>query len=252
MSKLCIFKQIKQHPLTASLVAISALFLAVIIVLVCFLVINRPKNEMMLYYDNKCQSFATQNANSAKGQIVFIGDSITDLYILDEHYADLPLAVYNRGIGGDTTSGLLARLNVSVLDIAPAYVVMMIGTNDVNGNVSNAQILSNYEVILDTIQYALPDTQIYCMSVIPQNTQFSDASDIDVASTTQRILQLNPQIRQLAEAKGAVYLDLFSRLADENNYLIPDYSDDGLHLNKAGLQVWTDLLKPQLQAALTD
>ena len=61
---------------------------------------------------------------------MFVGDSITDLYVLDDHYADLPQAVYNRGIGGDTTAGVLARLQVSVLDLQPDVVVLMIGTND--------------------------------------------------------------------------------------------------------------------------
>ena len=85
-----------------------------------------------------------------------------------------------------------------------------------------------------------------------QNEQLSDASSIDVTSTTKRILQLNPRIQQLAEKKGATYLDLFSLLADENQYLIETYSDDGLHLNNAGLQVWTDLLKPMLLTSLND
>lgn len=250
MPKPNLIDRIKEHPLTASLFALTALLLATVIVLICFLLIDRQKEDIQFYYENKCQSFSTQNTNSAKGQIVFIGDSITDLYVLDEHYADLPLAVYNRGIGGDTTEGLLARINVSVLDIAPTYVVLMIGTNDVNGNVSNDQILSNYEKILDTIYAVLPDVQIYCMSIIPQNMQLAEYTTIDVKSTTKRILQLNPQIQQLAEKKGAVYLDLFSLLADENQYLIAEYSDDGIHLNKAGLQVWTDLLKPHLQASL--
>lgn len=250
MSKPKLMDRIKQHPIASSLAVLTVLLLGTVIVLICFLVGDHDNTQ--LYYENKCQSFATQNVNSAKGQIVFIGDSITDLYILDDHYADLPLAVYNRGIGGDTTEGLLARLDVSVLDIAPAYVVMMIGTNDVNGNVSNDKFLSNYEKILDTIYSALPEVQIYCMSIIPQNEQLSDASSIDVTSTTKRILQLNPRIQQLAEKKGAAYLDLFSLLADENQYLIDAYSDDGLHLNNAGLQVWTDLLKPMLLTSLND
>ena len=85
------------------------------------------------------------------------------------------------------------------------------------------------------------------MSVIPQNKQLETYSSVRVEKTTQVIRQLNPQIQALAEEKGATYLDLFSRLADENHHLIEAYSDDGLHLNVAGLEVWTGLLKPYLQ-----
>ena len=245
-----IFRKIKQHPVTAALAVAVVLLLAAVVILSVFLTKEEGREDLQLYYDMKCESYATQNVNLAKGQIVFIGDSITDLYILDEHYADLPLATYNRGISGDTTQGVLNRLDVSVLDIEPACVVLMIGTNDINGNVSEDVILANYGKILDTIYAALPEVDVYCMSIIPQNMQLAEYSTVDVSDTTRRILTINPKIRELAEQKGATYLDLFTRLADENNHLIRTYSDDGLHLNKAGLSVWTELLKPSLAAAM--
>lgn len=204
------------------------------------------RNAMEIYYDNKCESYGVQNVNLSKGQIVFIGDSITDLYILDDHYADLPLASYNRGIGGDTTSGVLRRLKVSIFDISPSVVVLMIGTNDINGGVDEAKILSNYEQIIDEIYSALPDVELYCMSIIPQNDDIETYSSIRISDTTPRILSANSKIRQLAESRGATYLDLFSLLADAENHLIKEYSDDGLHLNPTGLAVWTELLKPYL------
>lgn len=227
--------------------AVAVALLAAVIVLTCLLVQKHQQEESKLYYDSKCAAYAVQNQNLAKGQIVFIGDSITDLYILDDHYGDLPLAVYNRGISGDYTDGVLARLQVSVFDLAPSKVVLMIGTNDVNWGVSNDVILQRYEQIVDSIFATLPEVELYCMSIIPQNKQIETYSSIRVEKTTQVIRQLNPQIKALAEEKGAIYLDLFSHLADENHHLIEAYSDDGLHLNVAGLEVWTGLLKPYLQ-----
>lgn len=204
------------------------------------------------YYDNKCHSYAVQNANLAKGQIVFIGDSITDLYILDDHYADLPLASYNRGIGGDTTSGVLHRLKVSVFDIAPSVVVLMIGTNDINGGIDNDEILQRYTSIIDSIYATLPEVDLYCMSIIPQNKDLETYTQIQVDLTTAAILAINPRIQALAESRGATYLDLFSLLADENHLLIQSYSDDGIHLNQNGLSVWTALLKPYLLASIAE
>ena len=204
------------------------------------------RTDMQKYYDSKCQSYSVQNVNLAKGQIVFIGDSITDLYILDDHYADLPLACYNRGIGGDTTSGVLSRLKVSLFDLNPSVVVLMIGTNDINGRLEVDGILERYEQIIDEINANLPDAQLYCMSIIPQNTQIEESGHIKIAETTPKIISANTGICQLAEEKGAIYLDLFSLIADEDNHLIREYSDDGLHLNPTGLSVWTKLIKPYL------
>jgi len=222
--------------------------LAALVVILLLRPAQQPDNrtDLQKYYDSKCQSYSVQNVNLAKGQIVFIGDSITDLYILDDHYADLPLACYNRGIGGDTTSGVLDRLQVSLYDLAPSAVVLMIGTNDINGCLEEEDILERYAQIIDGIRANLPDAQLYCMSIIPQNEQIEEYSHIRIADTTPCIMRVNAGICRLAEEKGAVYLDLFSLIADEDNHLIREYSDDGLHLNPAGLSVWTKLIKPYL------
>lgn len=209
---------------------------------------NDPMSDLNQYYKDKCQGYKVQNLNRAKGQILFLGDSIIDLYVLDDHYRDLPLATYNRGISGDTTQGVLDRLQVSAFDIAPSVIVLMIGTNDINGNYEKAGILQRYEKIIDEIYAALPDVKLFCMSVIPQNEVIETYSTVRVEKTTEIILEVNGQIKALSEKKGATYLDLFSLLADENNRLIREYSDDGLHLNNKGLTVWTGLLKPYLLA----
>lgn len=230
------------------LILLCCLLAAVLTIQIIYMVrqSKQQPEPIQTYYDQKCAAYAVQNTNLAKGQIVFIGDSITDLYILDNHYADLPLACYNRGIGGDTTHGVLQRLQVSLFDISPSVVVLMIGTNDINGGDSPEAILQRYGQILEQIYANLPDVTLYCMSVIPQNTDIETYSTIRIADTTPKILSVNTGIRALAADKGAVYLDLFSLLADENDHLIREYSDDGLHLNVAGLTVWTQLLKPYL------
>lgn len=228
-------------------IAVILLLVAAVIILSVKLAERQDnRNDFQKYYDNKVFSYRVQNANLSKGQVVFIGDSITDLYVLDDHYADLDLACYNRGIGGDTTAGVLKRLQVSVFDLEPSVVVLMIGTNDVNGNLPKNEILDRYRQIVEAIRTTLPDTKLYCVSLIPQNKQLEEDSEIDVDHTTEVILRLNPEIRQIAETAGAQYIDLFPLLADSDNFLLPEYSDDGIHLNETGLAVWTDLMLPLL------
>lgn len=222
------------------------LLVATIVLLVSAGQEKDTRNDFQKYYDNKVLSYAIQNTNLAKGQVVFLGDSITDLYILDDHYADLPFACYNRGIGGDTTAGVLKRLQVSVFDLAPRAVVLLIGANDVNGNIPQEEILSRYRQIVTAITTQLPDTKLYCISILPQNKQLEEYTQIQVDRTTQIIQALNPQIRQIAQEAGAMYVDLFVLLADENNYLLPAYSDDGIHLNETGLRQWTAQMLPLL------
>ena len=141
---------------------------------------------------------------------------------------------------------MLKRLDASVIDLKPSKVVLMIGTNDVNAKRDNDDILDTYRQIVNKIKIELPDTELYCMSIIPQGKGLEDYTAVDVDLSTEKILALNVEIEAIAEEKGATYVDLFSYLADGDNYLIGEYTNDWLHLNDAGFEVWTSLVKPYL------
>lgn len=197
------------------------------------------------YFDKKVAQFTMENANFSKGQIVFIGDSITDLYHLDDYYQDLPLRTYNRGIGGDVTGMLLKRIQVSLYDLEPTRVVLMIGINDINGGVSTDTILKNYNDILSGIKTKLPFAMVYTMSILPINNDVP--SYIDVKKSTERILSINEEIKEMASNYSYQYMDLFSLVKDDNNHLKKEYSLDGIHLSEQGFVTWTNLIKPELQ-----
>ena len=232
-------------------------YLSVILVLVIAIVVlsiglytanmRKASWEMSEYYNNKVTSFGIQNANLSKGQIVFVGDSITDLYPLDDYYADLGLACYNRGIGGDVTQGVIDRLQVSIFDLQPSKIVLMIGTNDVDTGNSNETIISNYRKILDEIKKNQPTVELYFISIIPQNKDLEGYTGLDVTKNNQTIKYINEEIKNLCVEYGHTYIDLFPALLDGDGYLKKDYSDDGLHLNANGFEVWTSLLKPYLE-----
>lgn len=212
---------------------------------IAYLIINQHRK--VSYYEQKVASFNVQNANLSKGQIVFLGDSITDLYPLDDYYADLSKATYNRGIAGDTTQGVIDRLQTSVYDIAPSKVVLLIGINDINTFKSNDYIINNCETILSSLKSHLPDTMVYPLSITPQNKTIEQyASWINVEKANATAQELNIEIEKLANKYSYTYLDLYSQLVDSNNFLIENYSDDGIHLNSSGFTVWTNLVKPYL------
>ena len=207
--------------------------------------LNSKKKTSFLeqYYNEHVSTFKVENANLSKGQIVFLGDSITDLYHLDDYYADLDKAAYNRGIGGDTTNGVIKRLQVSLYDIEPSEIVLMIGINDINGNKSKQSIIDNYQFILGDIKTHLPSSKLFAMSILPLN---STLGAVDVKKNNQTVVEINASIAQMASDYSYTYVDLYSHMIDENNELISSYSDDGIHPNSNGYQVWTDLLKPLL------
>lgn len=230
------------------------IFLVLVILLVAAVVtlsvlLARQKKiskQAPTYYDQKCAAFALENSNFSQGQIVFIGDSITDGYRLSDFYADLPLAVYNRGIGGDVTSGVYDRLKTSLYDLAPKKIVLLIGINDINSGRTNDEIIANYTSILEEIKKNLPAADVTCLSVLPMHDKVA-AWGIDLEKATAQIKDLNGKIKTLAEGKGYRYIDLFSLVSDGNDRLVEGYTYDGLHLNADGYAIWTAAIKPYLE-----
>ena len=229
--------------------AIILLLVAAVVTLSVLLAYSEKKRKEgePSYYDKKCTAFSLENAHLAKGQIVFIGDSITDFYPLDEHYLDLPLATYNRGIAGDMTTGVLKRLQTSLFDLAPSKIVLMIGINDLDCGRSNETILANYKEILKKIKAALPDAKVFCMSVLPQHEAAESFLPTTVEENNKRIAALDEEIASCAHSFDYTYVDVASSVSDDKGRLRKELSDDGLHLNAAGYVIWTSVLKPYLQ-----
>ena len=205
---------------------------------------KKSQDNFQLYYDQKVAAYNVENANYSKGQIVFIGDSITDLYHLNDYYNDLPLATYNRGIGGDTTQGVINRLKVSLYDIAPSEIVLMIGINDLNGGVPSETIVNNYRTIIDGIKTNLPEAKLFTMGIAPLAISFNYG---DILAKNNQIIAINSEIKALSEAKGYTHVNLYDALKrDDENALKEEYTIDGIHLSDAGFAVWTSQVKPLL------
>ncbi len=236
---------LKKPKLSTVILIIIALILTAVTATLSFFLYDAKKEKS--YYDIKCESFSVANANLSKGQMIFIGDSITDLYKLDAHYSSLPLAAYNRGISGDNTSGVLKRLETSVFALEPSNVVLMIGTNDMGTGQSDGQILEKYEKIVKEITERLPEARLFCMSVIPQNYTRPYVSKEELDILNAQILRINSEIEAVSEKHGAEYIDLHSHLTDESGLLKEEYTEDGLHLDNEGFEVWTRVLLPRLK-----
>lgn len=173
-----------------------------------------------------------------RGGIVFVGDSITEGGVWHELFARTD--VWNRGVGGDTTSHLLARLD-SVVAIEPRQIFLMIGVNDLNRGVSPALSEKNYGEILDTLAQRLPECEIVVQSVLPVSRQWPYAGNDEIRA-------LNETIRKTASERGLVYIDLHEALADPEGQLPPSLSNDGIHLLGSAYSIWRDAIADRLLA----
>ena len=174
--------------------------------------------------------------------IVFVGDSMTD----EGDWSRLfpKVNTVNRGIGGDTTLGLLNRLD-TIVDLNPEKIFLMIGTNDLCFNRSIEETIESYNQILKTLHEKLPHSAIYIESVLPFNDEIFPSVYL---RTNPNILQLNDELRKLAEKYGDEYIDLVPVFQDEAGRLPQELTSDGLHLNERGYELWHRQIEPFVMA----
>ncbi len=169
-------------------------------------------------------------------EIVFLGDSITD----ECEWAELLKNpnIKNRGISGDTTSGLLNRLD-NILESKPKQIFLMIGINDfIHYQKSAEEVFEDSKKILTKIQQKSPNTEIFIQSVLPVNqTKYKIKVD------NNKVIKLNSYLQGVAKELSLQYIDLFSLLADSQNQLDSAYTLDGIHLNGLAYSVWKQAIE---------
>lgn len=85
-------------------------------------------NQMGYHADDE----RLERETAPAGRVVFMGDSITDFWKLADFFPGKPYV--NRGISGQVTSQMLVRMFPDVIDLHPAAVIVLAGTNDIAGN----------------------------------------------------------------------------------------------------------------------
>ncbi len=170
-------------------------------------------------------------------RVVFLGDSITDGWRLNEYYGSERDFV-NRGIGGQITGEMLGRMKADVIDLKPKAVLILAGTNDLARGVPAAAIENNLSTIADLAE-AHHITPLFA-SLLPVSDYHKDANP-QYAQTVRRppatILELNNWLKGLCEQRHFTYVDYYSALADKDGFLQADASDDGLHPNAKGYRL---------------
>jgi len=186
-----------------------------------------------------------------ENRVVFYGDSITDIWKLDESFPGKPYI--NRGISGQTTPQLLIRLRPDVIELHPKVVVVLAGTNDIAGNTgpeSLEQIEGNYASLAELAR--AHDIKVIYSSVLPVHEYTERAGDMFTQRPPEKILALNQWLRNYcaSASHGCLYLDYFSAMVDDKGFMKKDLADDGLHPNAAGYKIMAPLAEAAIEKAV--
>ena len=202
----------------------------------------------------KIERYKRLNQMARKGQILFCGSSLMEQFPIHELLVDAgqPLHVYNRGVGGYTTTELAQMLDTLVFDLEPAHIFINIGTNDMNEkDFQLEELMGRYDGILTEIRQTLPEAKLYVMAYYPCSQKVLKADMMRWMHfrhrTNERIAEANEALQKLAERHGARYLDLNRGLVDEDGDLRAEYTSDGIHMYGNGYMKVLEELLPVLK-----
>lgn len=197
----------------------------------------------------RCQKFDSESNPPEKSMMV--GDSIT---AGAENFPDLFPNVINQGIPGDTTVDLRKRLHLIVKQ-APAKIFLLIGTNNLGAwiatdttckkdypTVTN-KLIADYIEVLNFFKAHLPQTIVYVQSILPINNVMPGT--VTTGRTNIVVQQINEVLSYTpALYPNVQYLNIYSKfLTAAGDVMDASYTDDGLHPNRKGYEVWSNILK---------
>ena len=224
-------EKIKLHKYYLTVIVI--MFIIIIIMLI--LLLSKNDTNFTNPYEVKVD---------ANDNFLFLGDSITELYPLEEYYDNLP--VVNSGISGNKTTDILNDMKTRVYQYNPTKVFLLIGTNDLNSTDEDIVDVTfdNIKEIINEIKENRSDATIYVESVYPVNSVIEN--NVVTNRTNKKVKELNKKLSNYCDKESCEYINLYDDLIDEEGNLKTEYTEDGLHLNSLGYVVITRELLPYL------
>jgi len=157
--------------------------------------------------------------------------------------ADLaPLTVIPRGFGGSCMNDALHYVDRIVIKYRPRAVLLYEGDNDIAGNWTKEQIVEAFRAFQQRIHAELPETRIYVISIKPSVSRWS---------MWPRMAEANEALKaECAKDKRMTYIDVATPMLGANGEPKPEiFLNDNLHMKPEGYAIWTQAVKPVLDAA---
>lgn len=203
---------------------------------------------------DKLVRYRILNQNVRKGEILFTGSSLMEQFPVNELLMTegMEQVIYNRGIGGFTTSNMLQHMEEMIFGTEPSRIFINIGTNDIGSpDYKLEALLENYEKIISLIQRRLPKAEINMMAYYPVNEtdKLPDeewGKTMFATRTNENINIANAAVERLARKMGSRFINVNQGLADESGKLRKEFTVEGIHMYANGYRVVLNNLKKYL------
>ncbi len=195
---------------------------------------------------------ALQSQAADPDRVVFMGNSITESWIVKSPEFFETNGYIDRGISGQVTAQMLLRFRADVIGLKPAVVVILAGINDIAQNSGAETIQEMADNIFSMVDMATAhDIRVILCSVLPA-IDFPWHHGLEPAP---KVIELNKLIKAYAEMNHIPYVDYYSDMADDQGGLkVPEYTSERnlVHPNRDGYKVMENLVKPVIDRMLSD
>lgn len=194
------------------------------------------------YQDNNAATIAASIAAGTRPELVFMGDSITEGWQLadPDFFSARRLC---RGIAGQTSAQMLLRFQADVLDLKPAMVHLLAGSNDIAGNTGPTTPYRYQCNIEAMVQLAQANGVAVVLGLLPPAALMPWRPGLDPLPW---IAELNQWLRRYAAERRLVLVDYHSVLVDDAGAMRAGHSHDGVHPNRRGYVLMRRALEAQL------
>ena len=209
-----------------------------------------PANQPSARDDARHKSFL-EVAQRGNIDLLFVGDSITDWFFWPRGGAEsaglpvwnanfAPLKAANMAIAGDTTQGVLWRMQNGELEgFKSKLIILMLGTNNINRN-PNDEIVDGDRLIVEEFKKRQPQAKILILGIFPHVTPAG--SSYTTGQFRAPITEINSKLEKLADNNKVFYMDIGSKFLNADGVLPADTFGDGLHPTAKGYQIWADAI----------
>lgn len=201
-------------------------------------IVGTQKNIDQSYYDERVNLF--KSIPKTNKSIIFLGDSITAGCEWNELFSGYNTK--NRGIGSDTTSGILCRLD-EVIQAKPDKIFLMVGISDLESGRSVQEIATNYTKILEKIIKKTPETRIYIQSILPINND----KYASVFFNNEKIIDCHRELKSLSQKHNLTYIDLYPLMTSQNGQLRANLTTNGINISGEGYLIWKEAIKNYIE-----
>lgn len=184
---------------------------------------------------------------SEEKRVVFMGNSITEMWKSTDSSFFKNKPYINRGISGQVTEQMLLRFQQDVVDLKPEVVVILAGINDIAENNGPITLEEIYKNIVSMAELAKANNiQVVLSSILPAN-EFVWRQRIKPAD---KIIELNSMIEFYCKANNIVYCNYYSKMVNDKKGLDRTLSYDGVHATLAGYKVMEPIVEEAISKAL--